>query len=209
MPRHPLIETMTLTARVPRGEAGFWEIMLRLDAQHGAFSVPDVENESNVGAGAVAQFLRKLIRGGYARQVGTRPAPVRDCKLYKLVRRPKLAPRLDRDGAPVDDPARQRMWRCMRTLPLFTVDELAFAAQDSAHRPVPRGAAERYVHHLNAAGYLSVIGSTARTVAYKLKPGMNTGPLAPAVLRIDAVYDRNRRTLVSDGPLHAATEDAA
>ncbi|MEX1083679.1 MAG: hypothetical protein WEC82_05110 [Xanthobacteraceae bacterium] len=192
MAQRPLPEMIRLAARVPRGEAGYWQIMLALDARHGSFTVPDVEGESNVKAGAVAQYLRKLVKGGFAKQDGERPAPARPCKVYRLVKKPAEAPRLRADGSPLGRTMTAQLWTAIRSLKQFHPREVAYTA--TTDRKVPVATANAYMRKLAAAGYL--IGLAGGQ--YRLKPSMNTGPLAPAILRIHAVFDRNRNEIVGD-----------
>lgn len=201
MARRPLPEMVRLTARVPRGEAGFWSIMLALDAR-GPWAVPDVEAESNVKPGGVAQYLRKLVKAGIARQTGTRPAPARPCKLYRLAKRPREAPRLKADGGEIGRGEFERLWCAMRALKQFSLAELAFAAATDTDK-VKLKTAERYVHALVRAGYLASLGGGA----FRLKPSMNTGPLPPAILRLRVVWDRNEKRVM--GEEHVLAEEAA
>ena len=186
-------QIIRLTVRVPRGEAGFWQIMRALDEKQGPFTVGDVEGESNVKPGAVAQYLRKLIRGGFARHVADRPAPARACKVYALVKRPKEAPRLRADGSLLGRTDRECLWCAVRNMAgAFTAREIAFAA--TTEHKIAVASADRYIRHLAAAGYLVQIDATH----WRLKPKMNTGPLAPSILRVDAVFDRNLRKVIAD-----------
>jgi hypothetical protein len=187
---------LAITARLPRGEAGYWSIMRKLDdIGSGKFTVADVEGETNVKAGGVASYLRRLVKAGYARQVGERPAPARPAKVYRLrANAPAIAPRLDAQGKPLPPSMRDCLWRAMRTMRHgFTAKELAFTA--TVDRRIPRASAERYILLLVDAGYLVHVGGGV----YRLKPAMNTGPLAPAVLRVtNVVFDRNQRRVVGE-----------
>ncbi len=197
------IEMLRLTARVPRGEAGFWKIMRELDAR-GMFSIADVEGESNVKPGAVAQYMRKLVKGGFARVSGFRDAPARPQKLYRLCKRPAEAPRLRADGTEIGRDDRQCLWTAMRALQTFSVADVRYAASQG-RKSIRTPSAQRYIAHLEDAGYLSRTG--APDGFYRLLPRMNTGPLAPSILRLDVVFDRNKKQLV--GPdVHDAQEVA-
>lgn len=196
-----LPEMVQLTARVPRGEAGFWEIMLRLDRERGEFAVGDVEGESNVKPGAVAQYVRKLVKASFAKHVSNRPAPVRPAKVYKLLKRQKEAPRLRADGTPLNRSDRECLWCAIRSVPgPFTAQEVAYAATTTT--PIRANSADRYIRYLAAAGYLAEVGA----MHWRLRPKMNTGPLAPSILRVHAVFDRNLRKVMGDE--HEACEVA-
>lgn len=198
-------EIARVAARVPKGRAGFWEIMLRLDAA-GPFSVPMIVDETNVSRGAVDNYVRRLKLAGYLREHGTRPNVGTLIKMLRLTKRPARAPLLRRDGEEFGS-ARENMWRTIRTLTKgFTTLELAFAAS-TPEVPVRHRASVRYVSLLNAAGYFtSAPAGRGRERVYRLKPGMNTGPLAPAILKISAVWDRNQRRVMGDD--HVAEEAA-
>jgi hypothetical protein len=60
------------------------------------------------------------------------------------------------------------------------------------------GSAKEYLQRLAAAGYLAVAQKAAqhRLERYRLRPEMDTGPLAPKLLRTRVVYDPNKRQLV-------------
>ena len=63
-----------------------------------------------------------------------------------------------------------------------------------------RGVADGYA----AAGYLAIVrarqGRTDQNV-WRLKPLMNTGPLSPTILHMEAVFDRNLRKVMGDEQL--------
>lgn len=197
-------ELHRIAVRVPRGQDGFWRIMRQLDAAHGEFTVTDIEGGTNVPRESVEHYVQRLTKGGFLkplRDVAVAGTPFK-AKVYRLLRRPATAPRLRDDGTPVPPTAQERLWLGMRNLRQFDAKELAFTASMPGAL-VPRKTAQRYINQLETAGYLSAF---ARGV-YRLKPAMNTGPLPPSILKIDAVWDRNRKKLI--GPaVHDAAEVA-
>jgi len=197
MTQRSLPDMARVSAVVPRGRAGFWQIIRDLDAR-GDFSIADVVRETNVSRGGVDVYFRCLIEAGFLRQVGTRPNVGTPIKTYRLTKRPSRAPRLRDDGTEVAS-AKENLWRAIRARRVFTTAELAFIAS-TPELPISHKTAMSYVVRLNAAGYFTSTGTgrgSERT--YRLKPGMNTGPLPPAVLRIDAVWDRNLKKVMGDG----------
>ncbi len=194
-----------ISARVPQTQDGWWRIMLDLDRDQGAFTVRDVDRETNTSRFSIEHYVKRLLRGGFLSIVGERVIPgcPAKAKVYRLVRRPAAAPRLRDDGTPVPPSAQERLWRGMRTLRQFDARELAFAAGVEGHE-VPTKTAQRYINQLALAGYLAVIaGRTGRACVYRLKPSMNTGPKPPSVLKIEAVWDRNLNKLFARSPVEA------
>lgn len=206
MARRSLPEMAQLTVRIPRGHAGFWSIIRELDTT-GPWSVPDVDRGSNVDKSSIADYVRRLVRGGYARQVDEVRSPSGPIKRYRLTKRPGIAPSLRRDGTPVPLPAQQRMWTAIRSMRQFTAREVAFAASVE-QAAVPVDVAKRYFGYLDTAGYLATVnpGAPGRGAVYRLKPAMNTGPLAPSILRVKLVWDPNRAEIIGDR--HEAVEFA-
>lgn len=201
MPRHALLETTTVSFRVPRGHAGFWSIIRALNVQ-GPWTISEVHDETNERhRNSVADYVYRLARGRFAVVVGRKNVRGRLEKTYRLLRSPADAPSLRRDGTATPRPGIERMWTAMRTLKQFTTRELAFAAADTA--PIPLLTAERYVAHLLSAGYLIVVSPRARSPAiWRLRPNKNTGPKAPKILRLHIVFDANRNEIVG-GPVTA------
>lgn len=185
-------ELIRLTARVPRGQDGFWKVIRELDAK-GPWAVIDVHDLCPAPQKrTVAGFVYQLVRGGFAQPSGERATKGNGTatKLYRLLKRPSDAPALRRDGTQLEVPAQQRLWTSIRAMKRFTLKELAFAAAGQ-HGPVPTETAKRYVFHLTRAGYLITDRGS-----FRLKPSMNTGPAAPKILRLHVVWDANRNQAV-------------
>jgi DNA-binding IscR family transcriptional regulator len=198
MAKRSLEQMAVISARVPRGYDGYWSIMLALD-ERGPFSISDVDGRTNVDRADIAQYVRRLVKAGIVRVVDQ----VRSgAKLYRLVKRPRRTPRPRRDGSLVGVTGLQRMWTAMRGgLRVFSVEELAYFAE------VKPAAAANYVRRLANAGYLTPIGGDR----WRLKPAPpgkpgDTGPLAPVIMRVNFMWDRNLREAVSDA--HVAEEAA-
>ena len=85
------------------------------------------------------------------------------------------------------------MWNVIRKGRLFHARELAVQASTDEVK-VEHETAKRYVRELESAGYLSVRdpGAGRKPRIYMLKPGHNTGPRPPAILRAKVVWDRNK-----------------
>lgn len=176
-----------------RGFAHYWTVMKQLSSEHGEFTVADVEAQSNGGGpNDVWDYLKRLTLAGLAEKTGAMregAGPGARAVVWRLKRTHGPAPRLRRDGTEIPLDGQQRLWIAMRSLGVFSVAELAYAATLDA--PVPPNTAASYVRRLQAAGYLVRQGD-----CYRLKPSMNTGPEAPKILRTHTVWDPNRRALM-------------
>lgn len=186
----------TLTVRVPRGYQGFWDIIR--DIAPLPFTLSDIEQRTNVRRDTVRDYVKRLERAGYIEQTGATDA---GALVYRLVRNTgAYAPRLQRDGTEVmQGNGQDQMWRAMKMLDRFTARELAVHAS-TEDVPVKESTAKAYIKHLLKAGYLVDNRQPApRPRTYRLKPSMNTGPLAPQVQRTDYVFDPNRNTVMQAG----------
>lgn len=203
-----------LPVRVPRGYEGFWEIMLKLDKEQGCFTVADVDGESNVSVKCISKYLTALVAAGFVEAIGNRhhatkgkyPTP-----LYKLLKQPVTAPRVRRDGSVVPSTTHEQLWIAMRNLTAgFSLTELMFAATTDEVKPNVQTAG-RFVRRLHRAGYLAVTKTTRRggvngrggAAAWRLKPGMNTGPLPPSLKHINgkSVWDPNLKKFMGTAPI--------
>lgn len=183
-------DPIMLHARLPVGEAGWWGVIKRLD-EAGPWSTADVHGETNTPRGPVCAFVAKLRKAGIAKLIKVeRTRHGRPKNLYRLARRPNDVPRLRGDGSPSEPRAQEALWRTIRTLKTFGLRELAFLAT-SGRKAVPLSTARWYCRKLLGAGYLVEVPRSVRTIGYRLKPGMDTGPKAPVVLQVQSVWDPN------------------
>ncbi|MBW7968147.1 hypothetical protein [Bradyrhizobium sp. BR 10289] len=197
----------SLPVRVPRGFEGFWEIMLRLNAAQGCFTVADVDGESNVSVKCISKYLTALVRAGFAEPVSTRSPKIPGkypTPLYRLLKMPREAPRLRRDGSIVTGTAQQNLWIVIRRGSPFTIRDLTFfAATDEI--PQKLATVARFVRFLEAAGYLVAVKPSKGRHAkvWRLKPGMNTGPLPPSLKEINGktVWDPNLKKFMGSSPV--------
>lgn len=197
------------TVRVlpPRTNQEVWDLIRRLDAA-GPFSITDVERETNSHRKRIALYMRSICRHGFLVQEGTRGAAAnRVEKLYRVAAAhidDVIAPSAVEDGRGYGEHTQAAVWRAMRSLHQFTFTELAFAATTAAAINVET--VSRYCRRLFAAGYLVETGKLGRNVVYRLKPAMNTGPIAPRMVRVDLAYDANKNEFF---PKDALAEEAA
>lgn len=185
-----------------RGHDHFWDVVCRLGAAGAEFTLLDVVDETNAHKATVHDFLLRLTRAdpAIAEFAGHRGEGRWQQRTFRLLLRPLETPALRRDGKPATyGLSRQQMWNIIRLLGGNSIDadELAIAAATD-DVPVGRLSAKEYLGRLARAGYLLVAQKAAnnRLERYRLRPEMNTGPLAPKLLRTRVVYDPNLRQLV-------------
>jgi hypothetical protein len=208
-------DSASLPVRVPRGFEGFWEIMVRLDKEQGCFTVADVDGLSNVSVKCISKYLTALVAAGFVERVATRHHAIKGkypTPLYKLLKHPLKAPRLRPDGSLVPTTtAHEQLWIAMRNLTTgFSLDELVFAATTEDLKP-NKQTAGCFVRRLHKAGYLAVTKATRRggvkgqggASAWRLKPGMSTGPLPPSLKHINgkSVWDPNLKKFMGAAPI--------
>lgn len=185
--------------RVRRGHEHYWACILKLGRNGASFKSKDVVDLCDIDRPEfVYDYLRRLEKAGYIKDVGKAPRGKGRPAVFELVRAPQETPRINRDGSPgLQGNAQKQMWNAMRILPIFSAQELAVQSSTDEVK-VPASSAKRYCTSLVSAGYLSVRdpGSGSRPAIYSLKPGHNTGPRPPAVLRGKAVWDQNRKQIM-------------
>lgn len=93
----------------------------------------------------------------------------------------------------VEASGRERMWRTMKMLKVFTANDIAISAS-LPDAPVKLAEALHYVNWLGRGGYLVLVAphSNARTGRRRTwRFVRNTGPKPPMVLRTKALWDPN------------------
>jgi hypothetical protein len=192
----------SLKVRVPRGYQGFWDIMRALAASQGAFTITDIDGESNVARDEIGWYVRKCARAGFLKvERPGRSAGGQHPTLYSLAVTQKAAPRFRRDGSLIPATAQEQLWTAARGLASFGLRELMFAATTPETRPT-YSATKVFVHRLARAGYLVSLPRPGSR-AWRLKPGMNTGPRPPERrrLRADVLWDPNLKAFVGEPPV--------
>jgi hypothetical protein len=201
-----VLRLKTINGRpILRGYEHIWSVILDLTRDGSTFTRHDIDQRScDPGDTTVTDYLRRLLKAGYVADVGTCEGddPRYRRRVYRLVTRSQKAPRLRRDGSAAPTPVNQLLWNTMRILLRdgFTVRELAaFASTDD--QSVSEVTAASYVKRLANAGFLHCLepGRGRHLAKWRLKPGMNTGPFPPKVLRTHAIYDPNTCSLHGDG----------
>jgi hypothetical protein len=196
----------SLPVRVPRGNEGFWQIICRLSETQSSFTVEDIDGESNVNPQLIRKYIRLLVAGGFVESCGSRGAKSGksgDFKAgaYRLLKKQRQAPRVRADGSLIPrTTAMEQLWTAIRSLKTFGLRDLIFSATTEDVKP-SYALAKRYAHYLTTGGYLTVINPThTGKQRWRLKPGMNTGPLPPRMkaIRADAMWDPNLGAFVGE-----------
>jgi hypothetical protein len=177
-------------ATIKRGQAHYWAVCRDLDltVPGRPITVQDILNRSScTDHSTVRGFLILLARAGIAQQEAGAKPPA-----WRLLKRPTRLPRLNKYGKVVRS-GTEAMWNAIRALTSFEASELALSAS-TEERPIALETAKTYCRRLFEAGYLKETrtGTPGRPAVYRLKPGMNTGPLPPQILRTKLVFDQNR-----------------
>ena len=208
MARRPITEIKELNKK--SGLVGFEAIWQHiLDVKNKPFTVKDIEMQTNVRRDTVRDYINRLKRAGYLeklpdiRQTNTQYKAY----LYKAIKRPLKAPRLQRDGTVVTQGrGRDQMWRTIKMIGAFTAKDLAVSATTKEVK-VAEGYAEDYIKFLYRAGYLKCTKAhkvSGGKATYRLLPGKNTGPKPPQIQRTKEVFDPNLEKVMwsSKGGLH-------
>ena len=115
-----------------RGLVGFEAIWKHIiEQKDNAFTVKDIELQTNIRKDTVRDYLMRLKRAGFIEQLQEKKhiTPQYKAYLYKAVKTPLKAPRLQRDGTVVTQGrGREQMWRAIKMIGTFTAKDLAVSA---------------------------------------------------------------------------------
>jgi hypothetical protein len=181
----PLLEMVQLNLAVPRGDAGFWEVIKALDKE-GPWTATAVSQRTNCARRLVTRYIRKLRLGGFVELVEQRigPSGLPAANVHRLLKQPVLAPRLAADGKLLPESAKDQLWRAMKMTKVFGCADLVAVCPD-----IPWSTTRNYVCALTAAGILSQNGHVFRLIK-------NLGNQAPRVLAAKLVFDPNAKVVV-------------
>lgn len=181
----PLLEMVQLNLAVPRGDAGFWEIIKELDKQ-GPWTATAVSQRTNTARRLATHYIRKLRLAGFVevveQQIG--PSGLPAANVHRLLQRPTLAPRLKADGTMLPESAKDQLWRAMKMTKVFGCADLVAVCPE-----IPLSTTRNYVCALAAAGVLAQNGHVFRLIK-------NLGNQAPRVLAAKLVFDPNAKVVV-------------
>ena len=187
------------------GQDAIWQIVRQLDKK-GPWSITDIDAQTQAAViTTIKDYVHRLCAGGYIAIVGSRPIPKHNspANLFRIRINSSDTPRLRRDGSKAPPSQQAQMWRAMRSLRQFNYSELAYAASTD-EVSIGNVTAKSYVQRLADAGFLQVVAPAKNSgglTVWRLKPSMNSGPLAPQVLRTRFIFDPNRKVVVGDPSL--------
>jgi hypothetical protein len=202
---------MTHKVRVTllRGPEFYWFKACEFTREKQGFTVAELAGcTCGVTNSTIQQWVNAMKRQGELKVVGARPSIAgKAAHVYAVVRIRAAAPVVRRpDFSGIFGRAQQQLWNAMRTLPNFSIQELAVAAS-TEERPVSRNTANKYVAALARAGLVAAIeppahGRKGRTGSvaglWRLLKHHNRGPQAPQILQARFVFDPNRDQIVGE-----------
>lgn len=190
MAQRPIDVFTKVQTRVHRGQQGIWEAVRHLSQGGARWRRKDVVDRARDHDRTIRAYLTRLERAGIV------AIDEADPELRYLASDPgPTAPRVRGDGSPAREPGlgQDHMWRVMlMSSSGFNVKELAISSRTD-EVDVTVQTARTYVRRLYQAGYLDLISGEPGTFSavYVLKRSMRTGPRAPMVQRVKAVWDPN------------------
>ncbi|SDA39447.1 hypothetical protein [Mesorhizobium qingshengii] len=192
----PLVDMVKLSLAVPRGEAGFWQIILDLDKK-GPWTGKQVADRTNVSRNIVNDYLRRLNLGGFTSIVeqqlkGRMGRNVRPEIVYVLAKWPQRAPRLHRDGSAIPETAKEQLWRAIRMAKQFNALDLPQLCVSD----VKPATVSSYIYALVAVGV--IVGKWPN---YRLV--RNIGSAAPKILTAKVVFDPNKNVVLGSSVVTA------
>ncbi len=183
--------------KMPQGNQAYWDVMLSLGGNGWNFTLNDVIIRTNVHSGGVKSYAARLVKAGYLK-ITKREAPKgagnRKKYHYTIAKRVVVAPRLLVDGSECQPQLTSYMWRTMRMLKgAFSSVELAELSSLEDKHIVTTTFAKKYILALHEAGYLKLVKvhRSKQNSTYVFIKSMDTGELAPQIMRTNIVWDRN------------------
>lgn len=193
-----------VTARAVTGQDAVWIAVRALSSIQDSFAVVHVTSylaaarRPRLAADkkTVTDYLKRLAAAGVL-QVGLDGD-------YRLPLDPgPKTPRVRRDGSVVEmGSGRRAIWRSMRILRQFTLDDLVKLGS-TEDVVINRVDANHFVRWLVKAQYVMVIDRPRDNripTTYRLVPSKSTGPLPPQIQRSHQLYDPNLRKVVWADP---------
>ena len=198
------MERIRLDVSLPRGPEHYWRMMCELTRKAGGFTISDIWGLSNGRSRKTIKCYVHACRDVSAIEPSAETAD--KAVVWRVVNLNAPAPVMRRpDYQDRRGRVQQQIWTTIRSLPQFTIRELAVEASTDVVR-VPEGQAKDYLAALLKAGYIDTIRPSRKLIEpgiFRLKLGMGTGPLAPAILKARFVFDRN-----TNKPVGAAKAEA-
>lgn len=193
-PRLALVGVLTTREKL-------WAAMRELHT----FSVSDLAHAAKVDRHAyyMGDYIAGLVRAG----ILSKEQPARfAAATYTLLRDQGVdAPRVRKDGSMLPDTAQERMWRAMKVLRVFSVQDLVVHASLPG-APIAVSAARRYCQWLARGKYLVPLSAPGDVQRYRFV--MDTGAKAPQILRVKQLLDVNTGEIVAGDAAREALDRA-
>ncbi|MCQ4861133.1 hypothetical protein NE637_08225 [Desulfovibrio desulfuricans] len=170
------------------------------------FTVPELARAATVDRHAyyMSDYITGLVRAGIlGKEQPARFVPA----VHTLLRDLGVdAPRVRKDGSMLPDTAQERMWRAMKVLRTFSVQDLVVHAS-LPDVPIAPSAAAAYCRWLARGKYLiSMARSDSDVVRYRFV--YDSGAKAPQILRVKQLYDCNLGKVVVGDDIQSALDSA-
>ncbi|WP_300555179.1 hypothetical protein [Desulfovibrio sp.] len=181
---------LELAAKAPTDRELIWAAMRQLKE----FSQRDIALLSRCCRSKVQDYLKGLTRAGLVQRLNPE-AKLAEEAGYKLLKDTGIeAPRVRKDGTLLPASGRNRMWKVMQVLKVFTEEELVDTAS-LPEAPIALGEAVTYCRWLARGGYLKA----RQDGGWKMVPAKYTGVKAPQILRVKKLFDPNLGIVVYEG----------
>lgn len=171
------------------------------------FTVPELARASRVDRARYnpRDYVLGLVRAGI---LTAEQPPSRDClTVYRLLRDMGVdAPCVRRDGTVLPENAQSRMWRAMKILRVFSVQDLVVHAALPV-APIAPGAALRYCQWLVRGKYLTALPREKNDVS-RFRFIRDTGAKAPQILRVKQLFDANTGEIVVGQDMQSALDES-
>ena len=192
----PFAITGQLTIVIPRNEDGVWLAIRELGRTGREFTIDDIgmRIRGAVPRAFVADYLRRLAKGGFVEAAGSARAPC-----WCLTRAPVETPRLAQDGTPLRHAYLQDVvWKAleMSASAFICVEEL-IAAVAGEGLSLQAADVRDYIEHLVVSGHVLKREHRAYGACYRLH--RYTGPMAPRVISAHFVWDPNKNCIFGEG----------
>lgn len=186
---------VTSLIELPKGEDAMWMMIRKLGAQ-GSFAACDVATFTDCRTNVALAYMIRLEKAGFIRRSPEGRRKVRSRpQLFELARDAVFTPRVLRDGTEKPELLIQTLWRSMRMLKTFTVQELADIVEE-AGREANVPSIRSYVCALASAGVLEVAKASKQRGWHSYRLVRSVGPKAPQVLAARIVFDPNAKATI-------------
>ncbi|MEN2980297.1 hypothetical protein P7L78_26600 [Tistrella bauzanensis] len=191
MARRPIkIMAELADADVPRGNQGYWRLIREACLARGEVTVREIDQACNTHRATIAGYVARLVKAGILVHVRVDHNRANVWALAEGADPGPIAPPVRRDGTRYKRGlGREQMWRTIGIHKQFRARDLAIWASTAEVR-VSEAAADEYCRLLAGAGVL-ITNTKLRPHVYRLREAAMTGPLAPSVIQLRAIYDRN------------------